>query len=191
MEPTGRSTEEAVRRETLKGVAGSPRILLVEDIDFMARLVMAQLQAAGYKSVTIAHDGAEAMEALVQKPYDMLITDWMMTPVGGRELCHNLRRAADSPCPGIAIIAVSAHIDHNAIDEMLKAGVDEVVAKPIALDELLKRVRTVTTEPRQFVRTKTYFGPDRRRRYKADFGLEDRRKTQARLEARPASRHER
>lgn len=176
------------RRETVTTEKASPRILIVEDIDFMARLVAAQLNAVGYKEVSIVHDGAEALELLTRKPFDVVVTDWLMVPVGGRELCHNLRRAKDSPAPGIAIIAVSAHIDHNAIDEMLRAGVDEIVAKPLVVEELLKRLKLVIAEPRQFVRTKTYFGPDRRRRYNPAFGDTERRKTQSKLEGRPQTR---
>jgi len=192
MASTNTPDTHPMQRETVLRQTEDPRILIVEDLDFMARLLLTQLVAAGYRRVTIVHDGAEAIEALIRERFDVIITDWQMSPVGGRELTHNLRRAVDSPSPGIAIIAMSGFVDMNAIEEMLLAGVDEIVSKPVALDELIRRIRSALGEPRLFVRTKTYFGPDRRRRADPSWGDKTERRTAApRLEARPKSKRER
>ena len=69
---------------------------------------------------------------------------------------------------------------HRVI-EARDAGVTEFLAKPISPKSLYTRVHSIVTRPREFVRTKSYFGPDRRR-HDLDFTGENRRQEDAELE---------
>jgi hypothetical protein len=57
------------------------------------------------------------------------------------------------------------------------AGITEFLAKPISAKSLYDRILNVVLKPRPFVKTKTYFGPDRRRNVNPNYGGLERRRT--------------
>ena len=59
---------------------------------------------------------------------------------------------------------ITGHTEFHRIHEARNAGVNEVLAKPISAQNLYGRVLSVIENPRPFVRSSDYFGPDRRRR---------------------------
>jgi DNA-binding response OmpR family regulator len=75
-----------------------------------------------------------------------------------------VRNAADSPNPYLPIIMVTARTERARILEARDAGATEFLAKPIVPAGLISRIVEIVERPRPFVRTKTYFGPCRRRR---------------------------
>jgi hypothetical protein len=56
------------------------------------------------------------------------------------------------------------------------AGVTEFLAKPISANALYQRVLNIVANPRPFIKTKTYFGPDRRRNVNPNYNGPERRK---------------
>jgi predicted metal-binding transcription factor (methanogenesis marker protein 9) len=68
----------------------------------------------------------------------------------------------------------TAYAEKSRVEAARDAGVTEFCAKPVTAVELYRKVCSVINSPRSFVRTKMYFGPDRRRRSKA-FSGEERR----------------
>jgi len=56
------------------------------------------------------------------------------------------------------------------------AGVTEFCAKPVTAAEMIRKVAAVIDHPRHFVRSETYFGPDRRRRQDPNFSGQERRR---------------
>ncbi|MDE0809430.1 MAG: response regulator, partial [Alphaproteobacteria bacterium] len=70
----------------------------------------------------------------------------------------------DSPDSFQPIIMVTGHTEKARITEARDAGINELMAKPVSAKSLYRRLVSVIEHPRQFVRTKTYFGPDRRRK---------------------------
>ena len=59
---------------------------------------------------------------------------------------------------------MTGHSERSRVVEARDAGVTEFVAKPLTAKSVLERMQAVIFHPRPFVRTATYFGPDRRRR---------------------------
>ncbi len=72
------------------------RILLAEDSDENALLFEAAL-LKGRFAVDRARDGAQALGMLEQRPYDLLLTDWMMPMMDGLELVRRVRRTSSRP----------------------------------------------------------------------------------------------
>jgi DNA-binding response OmpR family regulator len=58
---------------------------------------------------------------------------------------------------------LTGHCDKRRVMTARDAGVTEFLAKPISAKALYQRILNVVVSPRPFIRTKTYFGPDRRR----------------------------
>ncbi len=142
----------------------SLRVLLVDDNQHMRAIVTTVLAGVGIKQVRETRDGADALEALREWPADVAIVDFQMIPVDGVEFTRMVRNAPDSKNPYLPIIMMTGHSEKSRVYEARDAGVTEFVAKPLTAKAVLDRLQAVIYHPRPFVRTNTYFGPDRRRR---------------------------
>ncbi len=162
------------------------RVLVVEDNRHMARLVRTLMSSIGLRNVTIAHDGAEAFEALMSNYYDLLITDLAMEPIDGLEMTKMIRNSSDSPNPTIPIIMMTGHSERHLVEEARDVGTTEFLCKPLTAQNLYKRIIAVIESPRFFVRTGSFFGPDRRRRQGGRYKGGDRRTAQPQAPARQA-----
>jgi len=142
----------------------SLRVLLVDDNQHMRAIVTTVLAGVGVKHVRETRDGAEALEALRDWPADLAIVDFQMFPVDGVEFTRMVRNAPDSKNPYLPIIMMTGHSEKSRVFDARDAGVTEFVAKPLTAKAVLDRMQAVIYHPRPFVRTTSYFGPDRRRR---------------------------
>lgn len=142
----------------------SLRVLLVDDNQHMRAIVTTVLSGVGVKQVRETRDGAEALESLRDWPADLAIVDFQMVPVDGVEFTRMVRNAPDSKNPYLPIIMMTGHSEKSRVFDARDAGVTEFVAKPLTAKAVLDRIQAVIYRPRPFVRTATYFGPDRRRR---------------------------
>ncbi len=152
--------------------------LVVDDNKHMRALVKTILHALGSKNVLEAADGADAFKELRHFPADIIICDWNMSPLDGLDFVRLVRTGKDSPNPFAAIIMLTGHTEMHRVVEARDAGVHEFLAKPISAKGLYSRIRSIIERPRPFIRTVTYFGPDRRRR-QLDWKGKERRKVVA------------
>lgn len=153
----------------------SLHILLVDDNQHMRAITSAILQSAGARNIREVADGSSALEALRQNPADLAIVDFNMAPMDGVEFTRLVRNSPDSPNPYLPIIMMTGHSEKSRVFEARDAGVTEFVTKPLTAKALLDRLHAVIFRPRPYVKTDTYFGPDRRRRNDANYRGEKRR----------------
>ncbi|MCH8521624.1 response regulator [Glycocaulis sp.] len=139
------------------------RFLIVDDNAAMRGLIRAVLAAFGCDYVFEAADAKRALGILAVEQIDILITDWKMSPVDGLSLVRHLRDPEKSANPFIPIIMLTAYAEPSRVRAARDAGVTEFLAKPFSAEQLFKRVQVIVNRPRPFVRTKAFFGPDRRR----------------------------
>jgi len=139
-------------------------VLIADDSAPMRSLIKQLLHAFGIKNIRECSDGSDALQEMRSFPADVIITDWAMEPVDGMDLTRLLRTAHDSPNPFIPIIMLSGHTERHRIMEARDAGINEFLAKPISASALHSRIELIIEQPRPFVRTKKYTGPDRRRK---------------------------
>ena len=141
-------------------------VLVVDDNKHMLTVVKTILTALGVRNVRTVVDAADAFKEMRTLPADIVITDWMMSPVDGLDFVRLLRNAKDTPNPYVPIIMLTGHTEMHRVLEARDAGVTEFLAKPISAHALYGRIVTIVEHPRPFVRTKIYFGPCRRRHQK-------------------------
>ena len=152
-------------------------VSIVDDNRHMRSLVTSILHALGVKEIGEAGDAAEAFTGLQHFIADVLIVDWHMEPLDGLDFVRLIRTAKDSPNPYIPIIMLSGYTEYRRITEARDAGVNKLLAKPISAHALYMRFASIIDNPRPFVRTKGFFGPDRRRQnHGAPRGLREKRK---------------
>lgn len=152
------------------------KVLLIDDSRHMRLIIKSILLALGCKQIREAGDAAVAFKEMQSFPANLIIVDWFMEPLDGLEFVRLVRTAKDSPDPYIPIIMLSGFTEFQRVAEARDAGVNEFLAKPVSVQLLGKRIETLINNPRQFIRTKSYFGPCRRRNdYGPPRGKSDRR----------------
>ncbi|HEY7459759.1 MAG TPA: response regulator [Xanthobacteraceae bacterium] len=152
------------------------RFLVVDDNAHMRRIVRQLLHGFGSREIYEAEDGASGLEGFTGHNPDILITDWAMPIFDGIELTKTIRQPGGNANPFVPIIMLSGHSEKRRVMEARDAGVTEFLAKPIAAKSLYERVLSVVLNPRPFLQTKTYFGPDRRRNVISNYAGPERRK---------------
>jgi two-component system chemotaxis response regulator CheY len=138
-------------------------ILLIEDDPSMRLLLRDILMAFDVGNVETAIDGSRAYDLLKRYRADLIIVDWLMEPVNGLEFVKRIRNASDSPNAYVPIIMLTAYSDIDRVLECRDAGITEFLAKPFTPLGLYNRLVSVIEDQRSYIRSETYFGPDRRR----------------------------
>jgi len=154
------------------------RVAVVDDNAAMRGIIRAVLSAFGCTRIYEAGDARSAVELLRAEQIDVLICDWKMDPVDGLALVRLLRNPEKSPNPYIPIIMLTAYAEKSKVQEARDAGATEFMTKPFSAEALYKRLQVIVNKPRPFVRTKAYFGPNRRR-VRADYEGPERREDAA------------
>lgn len=138
-------------------------VLLVDDNQHMRAITSTILQSAGIRRIREVPDGAAAIEAMRDHPIDLAIVDFNMFPLDGVEFTRLVRNSPESPNPYLPIIMMTGHSERSRVMEARDAGVTEFIVKPITAKAVFDRMQAVIFRPRSFVKTESYFGPDRRR----------------------------
>ena len=139
------------------------RFLVIDDNAHMRRILRTLLHGFGAREVYEAEDGASGLEAFTHYVPDIVITDWAMPIFDGLELTQMIRQPGANANPYVPIIMLTGHSEKKRVTAARDAGVTEFLAKPISAKGLYQRIVNVIANPRPFIKTKTYFGPDRRR----------------------------
>ena len=144
-------------------------VLLADDNPHMREIVGVLLHNVGISKVHLARDGSHAIQWMQNWQPDLAIVDFRMEPMDGVEFTRYVRTSDESRNPYLPIIMMTGHSVRSRIYEARDAGVTEFVTKPLNARTLLSRISAVLAQPRPFVRSETYFGPDRRRRDDPDY----------------------
>ena len=120
-------------------------VLVAEDNKINQQLAAVMLRHAGHK-VDIVENGEQAVEAVRNGAYDVVLMDVEMPVVDGKEATRRIR-ALPPPANRVMIIAVTAHAMAGAREEYLAAGMDDYLAKPIDPRVLLRKLATLSAEP--------------------------------------------
>ena len=150
-------------------------ILIVDDYTPMRAILRVMLKALGVRDIGEASDGLTAIDEMMGFHADIVVADYRMVPMDGVDLTFRIRDGDAGIDPFTPVIMVSGHSEKSRIYRARDAGVTEFLVKPISVTFLYYRLRAVIEDPRPFIRSPDFFGPDRRRRAMA-FEGPDRRK---------------
>jgi two-component system KDP operon response regulator KdpE len=113
-------------------------VLLVDDDSFMRHALRVSLSARGYV-VEEAGNGEEGIQAVTQKPIDLVLLDINMPGIGGVAACEAIRGLR----PNSGILMLTVRDEEEFIVAALEAGADDYVSKPFRFGELIARMRAV------------------------------------------------
>lgn len=131
----------ALSTKSTSQVTGHPvRLLLVEDNPINREVALAVLSNAGYQPDAV-HDGVEALTALQQVAYDLVLMDCQMPQMDGYEATRKIRDPATGTLwPQIPIIAMTANAMKGDREKCLDAGMNDYIMKPVEAQELVQVV---------------------------------------------------
>ncbi len=114
------------------------RVLLVEDEELVGTMVRMNLQSAGYE-VTWTRDGEQAIAALDEQSFDLLLLDITLPGQDGLEVLAEVRRhGVLTP-----VMMLTARSEVSTKVEALKSGADDYLPKPFDVAEMLARVEAL------------------------------------------------
>jgi two-component system chemotaxis response regulator CheY len=121
----------------------STRILVVDDMMTMRKLVSKICKEVGFTDIIEAADGALAWQAIqdANPPVGLVISDWNMPNCSGIDLVKRIR--ADSRFSNLPFLMVTAEAEQHQVVEALKSGVDNYVVKPFTAPILTEKLETV------------------------------------------------
>lgn len=152
------------------------RFLVIDDNPHMRRIIRTLLHGLGTRDVFEADDGATGLDAFTHNVPDIVLVDWAMPVFDGLELTRMIRETEGTANPYVPIIMITGHTEKDRVMLARDAGINEFLAKPISAKALYQRIASVVAHPRPFIKTRTYFGPDRRRNTNPNYAGPERRK---------------
>jgi CheY-like chemotaxis protein len=150
-------------------------VLIVDDSGFMINMMTEVLRALEIGHIQVAKDGGTAVNLLrsVSKhdsaaanvlAFDLVIADYVMSPINGAMLLRWIRQSPDSPDRFLPVIMISGAVDSPKVHECRDLGATEFLAKPFSIQSISEHLIALIENPRPFLHTHDYFGPDRRRK---------------------------
>ena len=129
---------QALPPSVTTGMPGKLKLLLVEDHRTNQRLVEALLGEIGY-AVDTVENGEEALRAIADNYYDLVLMDVQMPVMDGLQATARIR-ALPGEKGKVPIVAITAHVRPEDVARCLAAGMQAHVGKPINRDELLAAI---------------------------------------------------
>ncbi len=140
LEPAEQEAAESQPRHA-NTLAGR-RILLVEDIEINREIVLSLLQHTGI-SIDCAENGRQAVAMFENGPdqYDMIFMDIHMPEMDGYEATKRIRSLEMAEASAIPIVAMTANVFREDIEQCLAAGMNDHIGKPIDLEEIMVKLK--------------------------------------------------
>ena len=131
-------TIEPVQADEQGHVKPRPRTLLIIEDDATMRLALACMVSEGDDQVVLAASAEEALEKLPLLQPDLILCDFILEGMSGREFCQRLRQSAQWRF--VPVIMVTRLDSPSIIGDLLRSGADDVMCKPVRGEELRARV---------------------------------------------------
>ncbi|HSB78823.1 MAG TPA: response regulator [Candidatus Methylomirabilis sp.] len=116
--------------------AEAPSVLVVDDNRDHAQALTKVFERAGYR-VTTASDGQEALSILLERPFDLVLTDLRMPRMNGLDLLRSIRTMS----PKIAVVIITAFGEWTTYVSAMDTGAADYLNKPFRREDILATAR--------------------------------------------------
>jgi two-component system, chemotaxis family, chemotaxis protein CheY len=120
------------------GMRPDMKILVVDDMSTMRRIVKNILKQLGFANIEEAENGKDALDKLKAGPFDLVVSDWNMPVMPGIELLRNIR--GDAALKHIPVLMVTAEAQKDNLLEAIQAGVSNYVVKPFTAETIKEKL---------------------------------------------------
>jgi two-component system chemotaxis response regulator CheY len=138
-------------------------VLVVDDNQYMRKMIRNLLVNCGIKDIYEAADGIAALDSIRTVAPDAVVLDWEMPLLSGPELVRIVRSPGVFPMPDVPIIMLTGHCERWRVVEAVRLGVNEFLTKPVSAKSLYDRLIAITLQPRPIIQMGDYYGPEPRK----------------------------
>lgn len=117
------------------------KLLLVEDMEDMRNILRRLLSAMGFAKITVARNGEEAWSVLQSQRPDIVLCDWNMPRMSGRELLNAVR--AHPQLSLIPFVMITGENSATQVKSAVSGGVTDFIVKPFTAAMLEQRLLSV------------------------------------------------
>jgi two-component system chemotaxis response regulator CheY len=150
-------------KKEIEDLIQSLSVLVVDDNQYMRKMVRNLLVNCGIKDIYEAADGIAALDTIRTMAPDVVILDWEMPLLSGAELVRIVRSPGVFPMPDIPIIMLTGHCERWRVVEAVRLGVNEFLTKPVSTKAIYDRLISIVMQPRPIVQLGDYYGPEPRK----------------------------
>lgn len=126
------------------------RILMVDDNGSMRLLLRTMLNTFGVTYMRQARDGTDGLTEMEIYDIDLVISDWEMQPMNGREFISRIRAVGNEPLCFTPVIVLTGHASRSLIAEAFEIGATHLLVKPVTPASVLHRIEWVLNDDREF-----------------------------------------
>jgi signal transduction histidine kinase/ActR/RegA family two-component response regulator len=124
----------------------TPQVLVVEDDKDIRNLVVLLLKSRGWQA-SVATGGKEALHRLESDTFDLVLMDWQMPDMDGREVTRAIREKEKGSAKHLPIIALTGHARKDDRERCLEAGMDDYLTKPFSTVQLFAAMERLLQKP--------------------------------------------
>lgn len=117
------------------------KILVVDDMSTMRRIVKNILKQLGYANVEEAENGQQGLDKLKVGGYGFVVSDWNMPVMTGIDMLRAIR--ADAALKTLPVLMVTAEAQQENLVEAVKAGVSNYIVKPFTAETLQEKINKI------------------------------------------------
>lgn len=117
------------------------KILVVDDMVTMRRIVKNILKQLGFVNVEEAENGQEALQKLRADTYGFVVSDWNMPIMTGIDMLRAVR--ADEKLKTTPVLMVTAEAQQSNLIEAVQAGVSNYIVKPFTAETLQEKIEKI------------------------------------------------
>lgn len=114
------------------------KILIVDDMSTMRRIIKNSLKQIGYTNMEEAEDGNGALAKLREGGFEFVVSDWNMPNMTGLELLKAIRQ--DPALKSLPVLMVTAEAQKENILEAIQSGVSNYIVKPFTAETLKEKI---------------------------------------------------
>ena len=114
------------------------KILVVDDMVTMRRIVKNILKQLGFANVDEAENGQEALQKLRADTYGFVVSDWNIPVMTGIDMLRAIR--ADAKLKAIPVLMVTAEAQQSNLVEAVQAGVSNYIVKPFTAETMQEKI---------------------------------------------------
>lgn len=123
------------------GFPANARILTVDDMATMRKIIKSLLNQLGYTNVDEAENGKDGLYKLKQNKYDLVLLDWNMPEMDGITLLQEIRK--DPELKNIPVIMVTAEAKKENVLLAIQSGANNYIVKPFTAETLKEKMDKV------------------------------------------------
>jgi two-component system chemotaxis response regulator CheY len=119
----------------------SMKVLVVDDMVTMRRIVKNIMKQLGFGNVDEAENGQEALQKLRADTFGFVVSDWNMPVMTGIEMLRAIR--ADEKLKSIPVLMVTAEAQQSNLIEAVQAGVSNYIVKPFTAETMQEKIAKI------------------------------------------------